>query len=403
MDQAKTERPYTSGVRDRIEPVGDRLRVMHLVYRLQEGGMERGVLKIVNGLQSSAIESSICSTVPATQAKDSLTPGVALFETERRPGNDPSFVWQLCQLLRRERPHILHTHSWGTLCEGLIAGRMARVPIVVHGEHGTLQTKKSQIRIQRWAWQRADRLLAVSSRLADRMAAVVAVPRGSIRVIRNGVDAKRFQVARRAEARLRLGAASAIPVIGTVGRLVDAKDHVTLLDALRLLASDGRPFLTVIAGDGPLRPELEARIITLGLQDRVRLLGHRSDVEMVLAGLDLFVLPSQSEGLSNTILEAMASGLPVVATRVGGADEVIDDQRSGILVEPRSPAALAHAIVMLLTDRDYRAQIAAAGRARAEREFSLGGMVAAYERLYLEVARERKIPVKVSETQSCVE
>ena len=149
---------------------------MHLIYRFQEGGAERVVWNIAAGLRGSTIESSICSTVPASSLKALLDRDIPLFELRRRPGNDPSFVWQLYRLLRRQRPHILQTHSWGTLCEGLIAGRMARVPIIIHLEHGTLQTKNYQRRVQRWAWPRADRLLAVCSQLGDRMAHTVAVP-----------------------------------------------------------------------------------------------------------------------------------------------------------------------------------------------------------------------------------
>jgi sugar transferase (PEP-CTERM/EpsH1 system associated) len=372
-------------------PLADRLRVMHLIYRFQEGGAERVVLNIAAKVQSPTIQSSICSTVPATSMKHLLEPEVALFELQRRPGNDPSFVWQLYQLLRRQRPHILHTHSWGTLCEGLVAGRMARVPVIVHLEHGTLQTKKYQVRIQRWAWPQTDRLLAVCSKVADHMADTVGVARRGIRIIRNGVDLSRFQTEHRAEARLRLGLPSDALVVGTAGRLVDVKDHSTLLEALRLVTSAGVPLLAVIAGDGPLRTALESTILTLGLQDRVRLLGHRSDIETVMAALDIFVLSSRSEGLPMAILEAMASGLPVIATRVGGVDEVIDEGSTGLLVEPKSPEALAEAIGSLAGNRARRERMGAAGRARAIREFSLDTMVADYQRLYFEVARERKI------------
>ncbi len=364
---------------------------MHLIYRFQEGGAERVVLNIASRSERSAIHSSICSTVPASSLKNQLHPDVALFELQRRPGNDPSFVWQLYQLLRRERPHILHTHSWGTLCEGLVAGRMARIPAIVHLEHGTLQTKKYQVRIQRWAWPQANRLLAVCADVADRMAHTVGVPRSGIRVIRNGVDLRRFQMERRGEARLRLDVPPGVLVVGTAGRLAEVKDHITLLNALRLVETSGVPLLAVIAGEGPLRAALEARIVSLGLQNRVRLLGHRPDIEIVLAALDIFVLSSQSEGLPMAVLEAMASGLPVISTRVGGVDEIIEDGRTGLLVEPRSPEALANAIGLLAGDRDRRQRLGAAGRERATHEFSLETMVADYQRLYFEVARERRI------------
>jgi L-malate glycosyltransferase len=378
-------------VDDRVAgPQVERIRVTHLVYRLQEGGMEHGVLKIVNGLRGDAIESSICSTVPATSLKDRVGPNVALVEFQRRRGNDPAFVWQLYRFLKRHRPHILHTHSWGTLCEGLVAARLAGVPIVVHGEHGTLQTKKLQLLIQHWAWQRMDRLLAVSSRLADRMAETVAVPRDRIRVIRNGVDLERFR-ARRNEARIGLALSADALVLGTVGRLVDVKDHVTLLEAMGVLASDGVPFIGVIAGDGPLRPALESKISALGLQDRVRLLGYRYDIDNILAALDIFALSSRSEGLSNTILEAMACGLPVVATHVGGAEELVEHGRTGLLVPAQSVGALSQAIGVLARDPECRTRMGSAGRKRAEQEFSLSVMVNGYRQLYLEVARESRI------------
>lgn len=364
---------------------------MHLIYRFQEGGAERVVWNIAAGLRGSTIESSICSTVPASSLKALLDRDIPLFELRRRPGNDPSFVWQLYRLLRRQRPHILQTHSWGTLCEGLIAGRMARVPIIIHLEHGTLQTKNYQRRVQRWAWPRADRLLAVCSQLGDRMANTVAVPRRSIQTIRNGVNVQRFQGQHRDEARTRLGLPADALIVGTVGRLADVKDHATLLDALQLLTTDRIPVLGVIAGDGPLKSSLASSIVARGLQDRVRLLGYRADVETVLAALDIFVLSSQSEGLPMAILEAMASGLPVVSTRVGGVEEVLEEGRTGLLVEPRSPDALAKAIAHLAGDRQRRERMGSAGRERARREFSLEAMVADYERLYWEVARERRI------------
>ena len=364
---------------------------MHLIYRFQEGGAERVVLNIASKSDRSAIHSTICSTVPASPLKHQLHPDVTLFELQRRPGNDPSFVWQLFQLLRRERPHILHTHSWGTLCEGLIAGRMARVPAIVHLEHGTLQTKKYQVQIQRWAWPQTNRLLAVCENVADRMAHIVGVPRRGIKVIRNGVDLRRFQIERRDEARLRLDVPPGVLVVGTAGRLAAVKDHITLLNALRLVHTSEVPLLAVIAGEGPLRAAIEAKIVSLGLQGRVRLLGHQPNIETVLAALDLFVLSSQSEGLPMAVLEAMASGLPVISTRVGGIDEIIQPGRTGLLVEPKSPEALANAIGLLARDRDGRERMGAAGRERATQEFSLEAMVADYQRLYFEVARERRI------------
>jgi len=370
-------------------PASDVLRVMHVVSAFHPGGMEFGVLKLVNGLDRRRVQSAVCSTRPARELPSLLARHVPLFECRRRDGNDPRLVWQLYRLFRRERPHIVHTHAWGTLLEGLIAARLAGVPIVVHGEHGTLQLCRRHRLLQRLGWSRVDRILSVSTRLAERMAHEVGFPPDRIRTIHNGVDLSRFQARiSRQDARGRLGLALDAPVVGAVGRLVPVKDHATLVDAIARLDRDGvRPTLA-IAGDGPVRPAIEERAAALGIGDRVRLLGHREDIDVVFAALDVFVLSSVSEGLNNTILEAMAAGLPVVATRVGGADEMVLDGSTGLLVAPGSPEQLAAALGRLLTDPAMAAAMGQAGRLRAERDFDLGRTILEYERVYTDLARE---------------
>jgi sugar transferase (PEP-CTERM/EpsH1 system associated) len=355
---------------------------MHVLYRLQAGGTEYGVIKLVNGLDRSLVTSSICSSTPATDVKRLLRTDVTLHECSRREGNDPGFVRDLVRLFRRERPDIVHTHAWGTLCEGLVAARLARIPHVIHGEHGTLQLKPYQARVQRFAWGRVDRLLSVSSRLAETMSRTTGFPLDRIQVIRNGVDLSRFAALDRAGARRRLGLPSDVVAIGTAGRLVPVKDQALLLEALAQLAGRGLRFIAVIAGDGPLRGELDARAAALGIGDRVQFLGHRPDVEAVYAALDLFVLSSVSEGLSNTILEAMASGLPVVATRVGGADELIEEGTTGFIVPASNAPELAAAIERVVGQPDLLARMGAAGRERALDEFALERMLRDYAHVY---------------------
>jgi glycosyltransferase involved in cell wall biosynthesis len=211
-----------------------------------------------------------------------------------------------------------------------------------------------------------------------------------IRTIRNGVDLSRFGLIERSAARRTLGLPLDALVVGTVGRLVPVKAHRTLIEAAaRLRSADGR-VRVVIAGEGPLRGDLERQIVALGLHDRVELLGHRADVEVVLGSCDVFVLPSASEGLCNTILEAMASRLPVVATQVGGADEMVIPGETGWLVPPGSPSALAAAIAAALSDANRARVMGNAGRARAECLFSLDEMIARYDSLYVQAMATRR-------------
>jgi sugar transferase (PEP-CTERM/EpsH1 system associated) len=360
------------------------LRVMHVVQKLGFGGAEVGVLKVVNGLQAKGLSTAICSLRPPSALEDQLAPGVKLFQLGQQRGNSLRTVWRLCRTLVEERPHIIHTHSWSTLCEGLLAARLARVPVFVHGEHGTLDIRPRTVAIQRWAWRHADAVLSVSSRLAEKMAAQVGFPLDRIRVIRNGVDVERFRPRSKSLLRARLGLAPDALVVGTIGRFVPVKDQRSLINAIALLRADGVDCSAVLVGDGPLREELQRLAAGHGVASHVHFLGERRDVHEIIPAFDVFALVSVSEGMSNTTMEAMASGVPVVATRVGGADEIVVDGTTGRLVPASNPQALVAALKALLNDERLRTAYGLAARERMEREFSLTRMIGDYEAFYRE-------------------
>jgi glycosyltransferase involved in cell wall biosynthesis len=208
-----------------------------------------------------------------------------------------------------------------------------------------------------------------------------------IHVIRNGVDLGRFDNSTRAASRAALGLRPDELVLGTVGRLVPVKDQATMLRAFAILKAAGLAFTALIAGTGPLREQLESLAAILKL-DNVRFLGNRDDVPQVLAAMDIFVLSSESEGLSNTIQEAMATGLAVVATHVGGADELVDHERTGLLVPPHDPQKIAEAIGLLVRNAAWRQNLATAAAEKARREFGIDRMLQEYERMYLDVGTQ---------------
>ena len=370
---------------DTGEAVAEPVRVMHLVHSFGYGGMEVGVAKLANAIDPSIVSTSICSCRPSDSLKERLRPEVRLFEFDRRPGHDVRLIPQLYNLLRQERPTVLHTHGWATACEGLLAARLARVPLVVHGEHGTLETRRRNVLVQRWVWGQASRVLSVSSRLSERMAREIGFPTDRIQVIRNGVDTNRFNPGRRPAARATFGLGADQVVLGTAGRLVPVKDQATLLRAWAILRSRGHAFTGLVAGNGPLEFQLTRLARSLGL-DNVHFLGNRPDVEQVLATMDVFILSSEAEGLSNTIQEAMATGLPVVATQVGGADELVVEDETGLLVPAKNPEVLANAIERLMADTSLRVRMAEAGRRRATQVMALARMVREYVQVYQELA-----------------
>jgi glycosyltransferase involved in cell wall biosynthesis len=301
-------------------------------------------------------------------------------------------VLRAAHALRAEGIDVVHGYQWRPALVGVVAARLAGVPVAV-------ASKRSLTGDDRWArlaWRvigrRADVLLTNADALRTEAEAHGTVARWE--VIPNGVDTDWFRVdGSSAEAKRALGLHPVRPVLGAVGRLEARKGHDLLLDALhvmRTLAPAHRPQLLLV-GDGPLRSALERRTGELGLARDVMFAGSLSDVRPALAAIDLFVLPSRAEGMSNALLEAMAAARPVVATAVGGTSEVLDADRTGVLVRPDDPEALAAAVLGLLAEPVRCARLGAAARQAVEDRFGARRMISRLEELYTErlAARER--------------
>jgi glycosyltransferase involved in cell wall biosynthesis len=284
---------------------------------------------------------------------------------------------ELLALLHRERPHIVHVNSAKAGALGRLAAWLARVPIRIYTVHGWAFRAHHGLASLVYLWaERALRPLttvtvcvAESERRAG-LAAHTCDERTTV-VIRNGVEPAAVQSA---------GGRPGRPRLLTVGRLQAPKDAVTLIRALAALRE--RPFEAVVVGDGPDRPAVEEEIRVLGLEPAVELAGDRDDVPDLLASADLFVLSSRSEGLPLSILEAMAAGLPVVASNVGGVPEAVVDGDTGLLVPPSDPQSLATAIGRLLDDPALRRRLGEAGRMRVAEHFDLAAVHQAHLDLY---------------------
>jgi glycosyltransferase involved in cell wall biosynthesis len=309
----------------------------------------------------------------------------------RRPINplrDLLGLIELTRLLRRERPDIVHANSSKIGVLARLAARAVNVPIRVFTVHGWAFSARSGLsaRLYRWADRlvrpltsaticvsEGERAAGLLSRTCDRERTVV---------IPNAVDVAAAPQSRHD---------SVTPVIVAVGRLKAPKDFVTFVRALSALAPGS--FEALIVGDGPDGPELRHEIQRLGLEERVRLAGDRRDVPELLAAADVFVLSSRSEGLPVSVLEAMAAGLPVVASRVGGVPEVVLHERTGLLVAPGDPAQLAATLERLVARPELRRRFGAAGRARAEARFDLDPFRRGHLELYSRELAKRGLPV----------
>ena len=366
--------------------------VVHVVNSLAVGGLENGVVNLVNTTAARFRHVIVCMTTDGP-LHGRLRPEVEVVVLGKRPGQDPWALLRLVRLLRHLRPLIVHSRNWPAV-DAIPAARVARVPLVVHGEHGREVADPEGRDLRRNRIRRAlaplvHHFVTVSADLRRWLIEDVRVPAAKVTAIHNGVDLSRFGRAGKLESRMRLSLPADASIVGTVGRLDPVKDQAGLIRAFAQVRAQHPAALLVVAGDGPCRAELERVAAGLGQRDHVRLLGNRDDIPTVMSALDVFVLPSIAEGISNTILEAMATGLPVVATRVGGNPELVEEGVGGALVPRSDPDALAAAIAAYTGDAELRRRHGQASRQRAIGHFSLERMAQAYANLYTALAATR--------------
>lgn len=359
--------------------------IVHVIHRLGTGGMENGLVNLINGLPATHYRHAIVCMTESTAFQDRINdPAVAVHELHKQSGKDLGCYWRFFRLMRRLRPAVVHTRNLGTIDLAPVAA-LAGVPFRLHGEHGWDNADPQGLnpryrRLRRICDRFIHGYVAVSEDIAGWLREHIGIRADRVRQIYNGVDSERFSPD---GARAALPGAATLRVVGTVGRLDPIKRFDALIEWFASRHSERGDTRLVIVGDGPERRTLERLVADHSLSDHVWLAGNRPDVADIMRSLDVFVLPSRNEGISNTILEAMASGLPVVATDVGGNCELIERGVTGELVSSGDRAALADAIAAYLEDDDRRAQHGAAARERVLRRFSLDRMMHNYDELYV--------------------
>ncbi|HEY6131846.1 MAG TPA: TIGR03088 family PEP-CTERM/XrtA system glycosyltransferase [Halioglobus sp.] len=375
----------------------DQPLVAHIIYALSTGGLENGLVNIINRSPPDRYRHVIiCLTAADKFAHRISAIGVDVIELHKREGYDFHCYWKLHQLLRRLRPDIIHSRNMAALESQLCSLGLGNVKRV-HGEHGREindldGSNWKYLILRKFMRLFVHRYIAVSRDLERWLTAIVGVRADRVRQIYNGVDFSRFtpiNVKPLALLPARWRELDGILVAGTVGRLTPVKDQQLLLRAVARLREDhpeaGRRLRLLIVGDGPLYAELAQLVEQLALEDAVWLAGDRHDVPDLLRVMDLFLLPSLGEGISNTVLEAMASGLPIVATAVGGNFELIEEGFNGSLVPVGDCQALSNAMAFLLENDEERVRQGANARQRVCQQFNWGRTVNAYLGVYDEL------------------
>jgi sugar transferase (PEP-CTERM/EpsH1 system associated) len=364
--------------------------VVHLLHRFDTGGLENGVVNLINHLP--AFRHAVVAVTEITAFKERVkAPGTQFISLHKPPGQGLWLYPRVYRLLRELRPAVVHTRNLGAM-EFLLPAWAARVPLRVHSEHGwdvgdIGGVNRNNQRLRRVYGVGAQRFVALSRAIETYLTGPVGFATDRVQRICNGVDTQRFAPT--------LQVPDAWPyrrgehlVIGAVGRMQAVKDPLNLVDAflrLRELCPATWPQLRlVMLGGGPLLEAARERLTQAGVADQAWLPGDRSDVAQLLPQFDIFALPSQAEGISNTLLEAMACGCAPVATDVGGNPELVKEGEggNGLLVPSQDSGALANALARLVNEPVLRQRLGAASLARVRAEFSLDSMVNAYARLY---------------------
>jgi len=371
--------------------------IVHVVYRFSVGGLENGVVNLINRLSPSSWRHVVLSLteIDASFANRVVRQDIDYIALHKRSGHAIGLYPKLFALFRKLRPAIVHTRNLAAL-EAAVPAWAARVPARLHGEHGRDMgdldgSNVRYQRVRRLYSPFVTRYVALSPDLERYLSDRVGVRAERVTQIYNGVDIQRFYSAENGRAPIE-GCPFQDPgfwLVGTVGRMEPVKDQTNLarafVEALRLEPKARQRMRLVLVGDGTLRSEVHDILEQGGARDLAWLAGERADVPAVLRGLDCFVLPSRAEGVSNTVLEAMASGLPVVATRAGANAELMENGSTGCLVSAEDSSALALGILGYFRDPPLGVRHGRAGRQRVERRFSLERMVDQYDRLYSEL------------------
>lgn len=384
----------------------DQIRVLHPITRLIIGGAQENTMltaqlldktmwdvTVVSGPQTGS-EGSLIETVRERGIELVLEPTLV---REVNPVQDFLALIRLTQLMRRGGYQIVHTHSSKAGILGRWAAKLAGVPVIIHTVHGWGHHDRQRplvrayyILLEKLTLPITDKLIAVTGKDIDKGLRDGIGRAENYTVIRSGIELDRFghpQVAR-AETRCAWGIPADVPLVGTVTRLSPQKAPLDFVRAAATVARQYPQVWFMMVGDGPLRAEVEALAREVGIADRLVLTGLRRDVPELMAAFDIFVLSSLWEGLPRVLPQAMATGLPVIATACDGSAEAVASGENGFLVPPGEPQVLAQQVMTLLADPAVAQQMGTAGQRRAQ-EFSDQGMVAAIANLYQELLREK--------------
>lgn len=365
--------------------------VCHVLHSLSVGGAEVLTARLARRLRDRCRFHFVCLDELGPLGEQLREDGFPVEVLQRRPGLDARCAWRLARILGREGVNVVHAHQYTPFFYALMArlcGSRRPVLFTEHGRHQPDYPRRKRILANRLLLGRRDRVVAVGGAVRRALIVNEGLPSERIEVVYNGIDADCFapRPAERDAVRRELGLAPQVMVMIQVARLDYLKDHITAVRALARVVVQLPATRLILVGDGPERLSIQREVERFGLTDNVMFLGTRQDVARLLQGADLFLLTSVSEGIPLTVIEAMATGLPAVCTRVGGMPEIVEEGETGLLAPAKDDDALAAAVLHMARKPELRARMGQHGQQRARESFSETRMAARYLALYGDMA-----------------
>ena len=365
-----------------------KIKIFHILHSLQIGGLENGVVNLINNLNDGRFKHVICCVDSSGPMAERLKIPIEIFSLQKGDRRDYLLPFKIAKIIKKIRPDIVHTRNWAAI-DGVVGARLAGVKFIIHGEHGREATDPTgannlRKRVRKGLNPWITKFIAVSAELRNWLVYDIGINEQKVVQIINGVDTEQFKPPEeKQEAKKKLGFKPNLFIIGIVGRLDPVKDHETLFKAFKIF-SENNPKSTnlVVLGTGHLEDRLKTVVKELDISEEVIFIGGTDRMPEFYRCLDVYVLPSIAEGVSNTILEAMASGLPVITTRVGGSTELIEDGKTGFLFTPRDYMGLANMLSFYFNNPSILKEHGFNGRRRTEERFSVTKMVKEYEKIY---------------------
>lgn len=357
------------------------MKILHIVNSLDCGGLENFTIELSKELMRSGDLAYICCLDKlGNLASNAIESGVSVVNMKIRAGFDLSCIVRLRRYIKLNNIDVVHTHNKKPLIYGTIAAKLAGVSSIVHTRHG--QAPDS---VPWYIWAMNSKIVTISEDAKIQLIKNNKLKMSQVDVIKNGIPINKFESIQPADSFVLKEAMGITPkhqVIGIVARLAVEKDHRTLIMAFAEVVKVNANAILIIVGDGPLSLELQTLSNEWSLNQNIKFLGFRQDIAALIATFDIFALSSTSEGMSLTLLEAMAAKKPIVATDVGGNPEVVKNNVTGIIVPPKEPKKMADALSTLLSDAEKSKKFGMNGYYRVKEEFSLEAMTLKYKAMY---------------------